>query len=207
MKNSRIDHVLRKISLLRHFAKNLLRNIRIHESLLDVNESTMINEETNKYVLGGIQTRVVEERVVNAQTGELREIAINYFAMCRPTNSVYYFGENTTDFKNGKVVGHEGSWQQGLGNAHAGLVMLGIILLGSKYYQEVAPEVALDRVEIVSVNGTAKTPAGNFGNCLEVKDTSPLEPSVIEYKFYAPGVGLVDDNGLHLVKYGYIKVT
>jgi hypothetical protein len=57
------------------------------------------------------------------------------------------------------------------------------------------------------VNGTAKTPAGNFGNCLEVKDTSPLEPSVTEYKFYAPGAGLVDDNGLLLVKYGYIKLT
>jgi hypothetical protein len=97
-------------------------------------------------------------------------------------------------------VTHEGSWQHGSGNAHAGLVMPGIVLLGSKYYQEVAPGVALDRAEI-------KTPSGNFGNSVQVKETSGLEPNVTEYKFYAPGVGLVDDQGLLLLKHGYVKVT
>jgi hypothetical protein len=158
-------------------------------------------------VLGGIQTRVVEERSVNAQTGDLREIAINYFAICKPTNSVFYFGENSSDYSIGKVVTHEGSWLHGSGNAHAGLVMPGIVLLGSKYYQEVAPGVALDRAEIINVNAAVKTPSGNFGNSVQVKETSGIEPNVTEYKFYASGVGLVDDQGLLLLKHGYVKVT
>jgi len=83
--------------------------------------------------------------------------------------------------------------------------MPSIVLLGSKYYQEVAPGIALDRDEIISLNGTVKTLAGKFGNCLEVKESSPLDPNVTEYKFYAPGAELVYDNGSSLVKYSYIK--
>jgi hypothetical protein len=60
----------------------------------------------------------------------------------------------------------------------------------------------MDRGEILSVTEAVQTPAGRFKDCVKVEDTTPLEPKVKEYKYYAPGVGLVQDGDLVLVKYG-----
>ena len=93
-------------------------------------------------------------------------------------------------------------YNDGVKGAKFGLMMPGIPLLGARHYQEVAPEVAMDRAEIVSLKETVKTPAGEFKNCLKVEETTPLEPGTKGYKYYAPGVGLVRDGGLRLAKYG-----
>ena len=74
--------------------------------------------------------------------------------------------------------------------------------LDASYYQEVAPNVAMDRARIISVSETVRTPAGEFTNCLRVEETTPLEPLVREFKYHAPGIGLVQDGALRLVKYG-----
>lgn len=145
----------------------------------------------------GIQTRVIKEREVH--DGEVVEISRNYFAICKRDNSVFYFGEDTDLYENGVVVSHEGSWLHGKNGAHAGLVMPGLALLGSRFYQEVAPDVALDRAEIVVVDATVPTPAGTFQHCIKTKETTPLEPGAIEFKYYAPGIGLVQDDTLKLV--------
>jgi hypothetical protein len=63
----------------------------------------------------------------------------------------------------------------------------------------------MDRAEIVSVTETCKTPAGTFKGCLKVKETNPLEIGSTEYKYYAPGIGLVRDAELQLVKYGPVE--
>ena len=83
--------------------------------------------------------------------------------------------------------------------------MPGVYLLGSRYYQEIAPGIAMDRAEIISISETYKTPAGNFTNCLKTEETSGLKPKEKEYKHYAPGIGLIQDENLLLVKYGYVK--
>jgi hypothetical protein len=151
-------------------------------------------------MLGGVLTRLVEERAIDTQTGALKEIALNYFAMCKPTNSVYYFGEYTTDYQNGTVIGHQGSWQHGLGNQHGGLIFPGTVLLGSRYYQEVAPGVALDRAEIVNLNAQVNTPLGVFHG-VQTNESTTLEPNATEYKIYDSQVGLVYDHGLLLVSH------
>jgi hypothetical protein len=81
-------------------------------------------------------------------------------------------------------------------------MMPGLPLVKARHYQEIAPGVAMDRAEIVSVSETVKTPAGEFKNCLKVEETTPLEPATKEYKYYAPGIGLVQEGSLKLVKYG-----
>ena len=71
--------------------------------------------------------------------------------------------------------------------------------VGDKYYQEIAPNVAMDRVEIVSTDETLKTPAGTFEHCVHLKETTPLERDV-SHKWYAPGVGLVKDDEFELAE-------
>lgn len=150
--------------------------------------------------VGEVETRVVEEK--ETKGGKLVEISRNYYAISKRTNSVYYFGEDVDMYENARVVGHEGSWLSGVNGARFGLMMPGIILLRSRYYQEFAPGAAMDRAEVVGMNETVVTPAQTFTNCLKVEETTPLEPGSREYKYYAPGVGLIQDGALKLVRHG-----
>ena len=154
-------------------------------------------------VVGGVETRVVEER--ETAGGELVEISRNFFALCQNNSSIFYFGEEVDIYKDGKIISHSGAWRADSGDAKAGLMMPGIILLGAKYYQEVAPKVAMDRAEIISINETLQTLAGKFENCLLTEETTPLEPKNKEYKIYAPGIGLIQDGELLLTKYGPVS--
>jgi hypothetical protein len=158
---------------------------------------TVLNE-TKK--IGAVETRVVEER--ESVNGNVVEISKNYYAFCTKTNTVFYFGEDVDIFKDEAVASHNGSWRPDSGGAKAGVMMPGIILLGSRYYQEIAPGVAMDRAEIVGISETVETPAGKFVNCLRTEETTPLEPKAKEYKLYAPGIGLVKDGDLLLTSYG-----
>ncbi len=150
--------------------------------------------------VGGVLTRVVEER--ESEDGELVEVSRNYFAICEQTSSVFYFGEDVDDYEDGEVVSHEGAWLAGQDGARPGIMMPGTVLLGSRYMQEVAPDVAMDRAHIISMNNTVETPAGTFENVLKVRETTPLEPSAREFKYYAAGIGLVQDANLKLEEYG-----
>jgi hypothetical protein len=159
-----------------------------------------VGKETRK--IGEIETRIVEEN--ESVNGNTVEISRNYFAFCQQTNSVYYFGEEVDIYKDGKIVNHEGAWLAE-GKNKPGIAMPGLILLGSRYYQEFAPGVAMDRAEIISDNETFITPAGKFNNVLRTEESSPLEPFAKEFKLYAPGIGLIKDESLLLVKYGFIE--
>jgi hypothetical protein len=151
-------------------------------------------------VVDGVETRVVEER--ESKRDALVEVSRNYYAISKRTNSVYYFGEDTDIYKDGKVAKHEGSWLAGVNGARFGLMMPGTPLLGGRYYEEIAPGVAMDRGQIVSVNGTMTVPAGSFTKVLRVEETTPLERGEREFKLYAPGVGLLQDEDLRLVQHG-----
>lgn len=155
-------------------------------------------DETRR--IDNVETRVVEERETKA--GQLVEVSRNYFAISKRTNSVYYFGEEVDIYKAGKIVSHDGAWLAGEQGARFGMMMPGQPVLGAKFYQEIAPGVAMDRAEIVSLNDTLKTQAGDFKQVLRIVETTPLERGAHESKYYAAGVGLLQDGSLKLVRYG-----
>jgi hypothetical protein len=150
-------------------------------------------------VIDGIETRIVEER--ETKNDQLVEISRNYFSISRRTNDVYYFGEDVDIYAAGKIVSHEGAWQAGTNGARFGLMMPNSPVMGQRFYQEFAPKVAMDRAEVVGLSGNLKTPAGNFNQVLKIIETTPLERGS-EAKYYASGVGLLQDGSLKLVKYG-----
>jgi hypothetical protein len=166
----------------------------------DGNERLVITVLAETRPVDGVETRVVEER--ETKEGKLVEISRNYFAIDRRTNDVFYFGEEVDIYKGGRVASHSGAWLSGVKGARFGLMMPGHVGLRMRHYQEVAPGVAMDRAEVVSLSETVQTPAGEFTDCLKVEETTALEPGVREYKYYAAGVGLVRDGSLKLVKYG-----
>lgn len=148
-------------------------------------------------LVDGVKTRVVEER--EFVDGELVEVSRNFFAICAQTGSAVYFGEDVDNYENGIVVNHDGAWRAGVAGARAGVLMPGLFLLGSRYFQELAPGVALDRGCNAAMDLTESTPAGTFPGCVEVRETSPLEPGEVSTKAYCPGIGMVRDDTLRLV--------
>lgn len=152
--------------------------------------------------IGGVETRVVEERETKGEA--LIEVSRNFFAMNAQTGDVFYFGEEVDMYRGGKVTSHEGAWRHGANGARFGLMMPGKPVVGLRFYQEQAPRVAMDRAEVVSLTEKLTTPAGTFDRCLKTKETTPLELLNREYKVYAPGVGLIKDGSLELVSKGYV---
>jgi hypothetical protein len=139
---------------------------------------------TNKVkVILGINTRVVHDNAyVN---GELEESTDDWFAQ-DDKGVVWYFGEFTTDLTTGS---HEGSWQAGVKGAKPGIIMLAQPKVGDTYQQERAKGVAEDAATVLSLKEKVCVPYGCFSNVLKTKDFTPLDPDVLEHKFYAQGIG------------------
>ena len=172
-----------------------------HELILeDGDERLLITVLSETRDVGGVITRVVEER--ETKGGKLVEISRNFFARHPSTGDVYYFGEDVDIYKNGKVVNHEGAWVAGRQGAKFGLFLPGSPVQGARFYQEIAPRVALDRVQVLTTAARVTTPAGTFDGCLRIEETTPLEPRVKDYKVFAPGIGIVQDGSLKLVRHG-----
>jgi hypothetical protein len=142
-----------------------------------------------------VTTRVVEE--LETKNGAVGERSRNFFARCEQTNDIFYFGETVEPASIG------GAWEAGVDGAVPGIIMPARFLLGSRYFQEQAPGVALDRAEHTKMGLTIDDPKNQnqpFEDCVEVVETTKLERGK-SIKRYCPGVGLVFDAGLELTDY------
>ena len=145
----------------------------------------------------GVKCGVLEER--ETKNHKLIEVSRNFFATDPATQDVYYFGEDVDNYRDGKIINHESAWHAGENGARFGLMIPGKPTVGEKFYQEIAPKVAMDRVEIVSTDETVKTAAGTFEHCVHLKETTPIEAEV-SHKYYAPGVGMIKDDDFELAQ-------
>ena len=141
-----------------------------------------------KMIVGVTTTVVTDVAFVN---GQLAEQTTDWYAQDKQGN-VWYFGENTAEYQNGKVVSTEGTWRAGVKRAQPGIVMEANPIVGDVYQQEFAPNVAQDMAAVQSLNAKVTVTAGTFKNCLQTQETSPLEPGFVENKFYASGVGFLE---------------
>ena len=139
-------------------------------------------------VVQGVETVVVRDRAYSG--GALAEDTRDWYAQDRQGN-VWYFGENTKEYEDGKVVSTEGSWEAGVDGAQAGIVMKARPKVGDTYRQEDAPGIAEDMATVLALDAARTVPYGSFDNLLKTRDFTPLDTSVVEHKFYADGIGSV----------------
>jgi len=150
---------------------------------LERNEFSVTDE---KRTVMGVETTVVWDRVW--LNDELIEDTKDWFAQDIEGN-VWYFGEDSKDFEGGQLVSTKGSWEAGVDGAKPGIVMKASPQIGDSYRQEYYAGEAEDMGEVVSLGETVSVPYGTFSGCLKTKDWNPLEPGVIEFKYYCPQVG------------------
>jgi len=143
----------------------------------------MVTDKTKRVM--GVTTLVVWDRVW--LDDQLIEETYDWYAQDQE-GRVWYFGEDSKEYENGKVVSTKGSWEGGVNGAMPGMIMKNKLTVGDSYRQEYYQGEAEDMAEVVSLKEKAVVPYGSFENCVKTKDWSALEPEVIEYKYYSPSV-------------------
>ena len=141
-----------------------------------------------RLIADGVTARVVRDTVT--ERGRLVEDTRDWYAQ-DAAGTVWYLGERTKEYERGRLVGTEGSFEAGVDGAQAGVVVPAHPVPGMHYRQEHYAGHAEDRASVVSLDEQVTVPAGHFRNVLFTRETNPLEPRVVEYKFLAPGVGPV----------------
>lgn len=139
-------------------------------------------------LIAGVTVRVIRDVV--RLNGEVIELTEDWFAQDSDGN-VWYLGEDSKTIEDGKVISTAGSWMHGRDGAQAGIIMPAHPQVGDKYNEENAPGVAEDQAEVLAVNESITVPYGSFTGCLRTRNTTPLDPSLVEEKVYCPGVGTV----------------
>jgi hypothetical protein len=144
-----------------------------------------------KRMANGVEARVVHDAVTeNRKNGKPVEITNDWYAQDSKGN-LWYMGEDTTEYEGGKPKSTAGSFQAGVHGAQPGIILPADPKPGQSYRQEYSAGVAEDNGAILSLDEQAEVPAGHYGQALMTRDTNPLEPKNLEFKFYARGVGPV----------------
>jgi len=147
---------------------------------------TVTNE--TKTIANGIEARVIRDTVT--EDGAPVELTEDWYAQDDDGN-VWYLGEYVSNYENGEVVNHDGSFEAGIDGAQPGIAMPANPEPGMAYRQEYYEGVAEDKAAVITVGEErVEVPFGYFEkDILMTRDLVPLEPKVQELKFYAPNVG------------------
>jgi hypothetical protein len=154
----------------------------------EVQDVVIVCTPDTKKLANGITARVVRDTV--RSEGELVEDTFDWYAQDSAGN-VWYMGEETAEFENGKIVTRAGSFEAGAGGALPGILLPAKPQVGQKYRQEYLKGEAEDSGEILATNQLVEVRTGRYRDALLTRDTTSLEPTVVEYKLYAPGIGPV----------------
>jgi hypothetical protein len=144
--------------------------------------------DKTKLIANGIEARVVRDTV--SENGVPVEITDDWYAQDKAGN-IWYLGEDTAEYENGKVTTRSGSFEAGVDGAQAGIAMPANPEPGLSYRQEYYEGEAEDKGEVITVGEEhVQVSFGYFDEgVLMTRDLVPTEPKVQELKFYAPKVG------------------
>jgi hypothetical protein len=165
----------------------------VHSEDLTVEKVVVTVTSETKKIANGVTARVVRDVV--SENGVPTEVTDDWYAQDSAGN-VWYMGEATTEYVDGKPKTTAGSFEAGVDGAQPGIIMPADPKPGLTYREEYYEGEAEDAARIVSLGEQAEPPAGHFPNALMTRNINPLEPKVLEFKFYAKGVGPVSTVGV-----------
>ena len=156
------------------------------KSALDVSTTT-----SRTRMIDGVTTRVVEDRLYLDNV--LEERTSDYYAQDTCGN-VWYFGEDTAELDSkGRVISTEGSFHAGVDGAQPGVFMQATPEVGRDFRQEWYAGQAEDQFRVLKLEARVSVPYGTFRDALKTKETTSLEPDVVDNKYYERGIGEVKE--------------
>jgi hypothetical protein len=154
---------------------------------LQQHEVITVTDQTKK-IADGVEARVVHDVV--SEDGKPVEVTYDWYAQDSEGN-VWYFGEDTTEYLDNGKQDTSGSFEAGVNGADAGIAMLAHPEAGATYREEYYKGHAEDRSRVLALGQQAEVPFGHYTDVLLTEDYTPIEPDVLELKFYAKGIGQV----------------
>ena len=154
-------------------------------------ETLAVTHDTRK--IAGVTTTVIKD--VSTLDGKLEEKTTDWYAQDKQGN-VWYFGEDTATYKNGRIDSTAGTWKTGVHGAKPGIIMNANPKVTDSYRQEYLKGEAEDMYWVIAKNQTIKVPYGTFHNAVRTMEWTPLEPKVASEKYYVPGIGIVAERNL-----------
>jgi hypothetical protein len=161
----------------------IYRNVEAGNPPQDI--AVVVTTATKK-LPNGITARVVRD--TGRSRGQIVEDTVDWYAQDNEGN-VWYMGEQTAEFEKGKIVSRAGSWEAGKDGAMPGIMLPAHPQDGQNYRQEYKKGEAEDNGEVLATGDLVQVKAGRYNGALVTMDTSSVEKTAVEYKFYAPGVG------------------
>jgi len=143
-------------------------------------------------LVAGVRCAVVSDRLY--EQGKLAEETSDWFAQDRG-GAVWYYGEATRELdRKGRTISTEGSWESGVKGARPGVIMPAHPRVGQSMPQEYFKGHAEDHFKVVKLDASVTVPYGSFKRrALLTQEWTPLEPNVIDHKYYVRGIGEVEE--------------
>jgi len=151
-------------------------------------ERTALPAKHKSFQIDGqaVEALAVEDRAW--ENDKLAEVATDYFAQDDEGN-VYYLGEDVDEYTDGRVTSHDGAWLLGKDTQIPGLIIPAHPKVGDKFMSENVSATVSESDEVVAVTETVTVSGGAFTQCVKIAEHAAGEG--VEYKYYAPGVGVV----------------
>ncbi len=153
----------------------------------DGTEDVVVTVTDKSKTVAGVEATVVREKVT--EDGTLIDDTRTWYAQDTDGN-VWNLGELTKTYEDGEVE-TEG-WEAGVDGATGGIAMLADPKVGDEYAQMDYPGTAEDRSKVLSIDESVEVPFDSYTGALQTEDSTPLEPEVVEHKFYVRDVGAVE---------------
>ena len=111
----------------------------------------------------GIEARVVHDVV--SEDGQVVEDTFDWYAQDADGN-IWYLGEDTKEYENGKLTTTEGSWEAGVDGAQPGIILPANPEPGLEYRQEYYEDEAEDAARCCSSTSGWRCRSGSYGDVL-----------------------------------------
>jgi hypothetical protein len=134
-----------------------------------------------------VRAIVIEDRAFS--DGELAERTLDYFAQAND-GTVYYVGEDVDNYRNGRVVNHEGSWMYGRDTSKLGVAMPARPQVGDRWRFEDVPGITVESDRVVDRLARVRVRGKTYRDVIRVRERLHPEGET-EHKLYARGTGLI----------------
>ena len=143
--------------------------------------------ERGTKTIDGVPCTIVSDTLHLA--GKPFERTTDWYAQDAAGN-VWYFGEQTAELDaNGRVKSTAGTWRSGVDGARAGIYLPADPQVGDAGRQEFYKGQAEDHFRVKKLSTSVKTPGASSTQALLTEEWTPLEPGVIDHKYYVRGIG------------------
>jgi hypothetical protein len=148
-------------------------------------------KRTRAFTVDGqrVETLIIRDRAY--ENGRLVEDTLDYFAQA-DDGTVHYFGEHVDNIRRGRVVDHHGSWLYGRDTNVLGVIMPRNPQLGGQWRSEDVPGITTESDRVEEVGLRARVGGRLYTGVIRTQEFIQPEGEV-EYKLYAPGVGLITE--------------